>query len=59
MKQAFNAADYVPLFTVFDVGGNDFRIISVIHYDRQKAYIRYVLTHSEYNRWSKEQRKKS
>lgn len=60
VKQAFNTADYVPPgWTVFDVGGNNFRVIAVIHYNRQKLYIRDVLTHSEYDRWSKEQRKKS
>ncbi len=59
VKHTFNAADYVAPYTVFDVGGNNFRVIAVIHYNRQKLYIRDVLTHSEYDRWSKEQRKKS
>ena len=52
IKNAFNSADYVPPHTVFDVGGNNFRVISVIHYNRQKLYIRHVFTHAEYDRWN-------
>lgn len=59
VKRSFNSADYVPPYTVFDVGGNNFRVIAVIHYNRQKLYIRDVLTHRAYDDWSKEQRKKS
>lgn len=58
IKQAFNAADYVPPFTVFDVGGNNFRVIAVIHYNRQKLYIRNVFTHADYDRWSQTNRSK-
>jgi mRNA interferase HigB len=53
IRQAFNSADYVDPYTVFDVGGNNFRVIAVIHYNRQKLYIREVFTHAEYDRWSK------
>lgn len=60
VRQAFNSADYVPpSWTVFDIGGNKFRIITVIHYNRQKLYIRNVFTHAEYDRWDPEQRIKS
>jgi mRNA interferase HigB len=58
LRRAFNSADYVNPYTVFDVGGNNFRVIAVIHYNRQKLYIREVLTHAEYDRWSKAKRSK-
>jgi mRNA interferase HigB len=58
IKRAFNSADYVSPYVVFDVGGNNFRIISVIHFNRQKLYVREVLTHAEYDRWSKSYRSK-
>ncbi|WP_414649217.1 type II toxin-antitoxin system HigB family toxin [Collimonas sp.] len=58
IRQAFNAADYVCPFTIFDIGGNNFRVISAIHYNRQKLYIREVLTHAEYDRWNKNFRRK-
>lgn len=45
-------------YVVFDLGGNNYRIISVIHFNRQKLYVREVLTHAEYDRWSKSYRSK-
>ncbi len=53
LKNAFNTADYVAPYTVFDVGGNNFRVITAIHYNRQTLFIREVFTHAEYDRWSK------
>jgi mRNA interferase HigB len=50
LKRTFNTVDYVAPFTVFDVGGNKYRVITDIHYNRKKVYIRYVLTHAEYDR---------
>jgi mRNA interferase HigB len=58
LKRTFGAADYVPPFTVFDIGGNKYRIIAAIHYNRARAYIRHVFTHPEYDRWSAEMRSK-
>ncbi len=58
VKAAFNSADYVPPFTVFDIGGNNFRVIAVLHFNRQKLYVRAVQTHAEYDRWSKTYRSK-
>lgn len=45
----YNSADQVGRFVVFNVGGNKYRLITVIHYNRQKVYIRHVLTHQEYD----------
>ena len=38
---------------VFNIGGNTARLIAAVHYNRQKVYIRAVLTHEEYDagRW--------
>ena len=49
IKMVFRTADKVGKFTVFDIGGNKFRLITAIHYNRKKIYIRDVLTHSEYD----------
>lgn len=48
--------DRVGKFTVFDIGGNKYRLIVAIHYNTQRIYVRYVLTHAEYTRdnWKKE-----
>lgn len=50
LKQAFRSVDKVGKFTVFDIGGNKFRLIVAIHYNRKKVYIRHVLTHAEYDK---------
>jgi mRNA interferase HigB len=57
IKRTFGAADYVAPYTVFDIGGNEFRIIAAIHYNREHVYIRHVFTHAEYDQWSYEMRK--
>jgi mRNA interferase HigB len=58
VREAFRSADHADSYTIFDIGGNSFRIIAVIHYNRQKVYIRQVFTHSEYDRWCKQKRSK-
>jgi mRNA interferase HigB len=50
IRQTFGSADYVDGFTIFDVGGNRYRIAAVIHYDKQRIYVRRVMTHAEYDR---------
>ena len=50
LRDTFGSADYVDPFTVFNIGGNKYRLIAVIHYNRRKVYIRQVLTHAEYDR---------
>ena len=50
LRSVFRAADQVGKFTVFDIGGNKFRLIAAIHYNRRRIYIRHVLTHAEYDK---------
>ena len=49
LKKTFNSIDKVGKLYVFDIGGNKLRIIASIHFNRQKLYIRNVLTHKEYD----------
>lgn len=59
LKLTFNSADYVPpKYTVFNVGGNEYRIILNIHYNAQRAFVRFVGTHAEYDVWTTRNRKK-
>ena len=53
LKKTFPKADLVGNKIVFDIGGNKYRLITVIHFNRAKIYIRAVLTHEEYDkeRW--------
>lgn len=50
LRKSFPSADQVGQFTVFNIGGNKFRLIAAIHYNRKKLYIRHILTHAEYDR---------
>jgi len=50
LRRTFSSADYVDGYTLFDVGGNKYRIAAVIHYDKQRLYVRQVMTHAEYDR---------
>lgn len=47
--------DKVGKYVVFDIGGNKYRLITAIHFNRRKVYIREVLTHAQYdkNRWQR------
>ncbi len=53
LKQHFASADYVDGFIVFNISGNKYRLIAVIHFDRKMVYIRDILPHKAYdkNRW--------
>jgi mRNA interferase HigB len=53
LRKTFPSADQVGKLTVFNIGGNNIRLIAAIHYNRKKIYVRAVLTHSEYDeqRW--------
>lgn len=43
------------VFTVFNLGGNSFRLIAGINYESQTIFIKDVLTHAEYDKgdWKK------
>ncbi len=49
VREDYPTADQVGRFVVFNIGGNNYRLIAVIHYNRGKVYIRHILTHGEYD----------
>jgi mRNA interferase HigB len=54
-RKTFPHADQVKVksgktVTVFNVGGNDFRLITAIHYDHRKVFVLNFLTHAEYSK---------
>ena len=51
LKKLSNSVDRVGSYYVFDLGGNKYRVIAAIHFDRQMLYVRHVFTHVEYDRW--------
>jgi mRNA interferase HigB len=50
LQKTFPSADLVDDVVVFNIGGNKYRLIASIHFNRGKVYIRHVLTHAEYDR---------
>ena len=53
LKANFRSADYAAPYTIFDVGGNNYRVITVVRYRAGKVFIRWVMTHREYDQWCK------
>lgn len=49
LKTAFNSVDKVGDLTVFDIGGNKYRLIAWIRFEKQIVYIKTVLTHHDYD----------
>jgi mRNA interferase HigB len=49
VKKTFASADAVEKWTVFNIRGNRYRLITEINYKFQRVYIRHVLTHAEYD----------
>ena len=50
VRQVFRHADLVGDKTVFNIKGNDYRLIVHILYTTQTIYIRDLLTHAEYDK---------
>jgi mRNA interferase HigB len=50
VRRTFNSADAVGNCTVFNVGGNRFRVIARIIHAKRRVYILRVMTHVEYDR---------
>jgi mRNA interferase HigB len=48
VRQSFNTADFVAPYVVFDIGGNKYRLIAEINFNRNVLFIRGIMTHKEY-----------
>ena len=53
VRRMFPTADAVGKFTVFNIKGNAYRLITEINYQTGRIFLRHVLTHAEYSkgRW--------
>ena len=49
LLNTFRGVDKVGNKIVFNVAGNHLRIITAVHFDRRKVFIRAVLDHREYD----------
>lgn len=50
LKATFNSVDRVGDLVVFDIGGNKYRLIAYIRFEKQILYIKAVLTHQDDDR---------
>lgn len=50
LKADFPSADYVPPFTVFNVKGNKYRLITLVDYSERIVVLHDVLTHAMYSK---------
>ena len=58
VRQTFGSADEVRVKSgktviVFNIGGNNYRLICAVHYDRKKVFVLRFMTNAEYdkNNW--------
>jgi len=50
VRKIFPSADGVEKYTVFNIKGNNFRLIAEINYKTGRIYIRHVLPHAAYDK---------
>lgn len=54
VRQAWNSCDYIGNDRyVFDIAGNNYRLVAMIRFKHRTLYIRKILTHNEYTELSK------
>jgi len=55
VRRVFPAADAVDRFTVFNIKGNAYRLITEVNYRTGRIFLRDVLSHAEYSKggWKK------
>lgn len=50
VRRTFPSADRAGDCIIFNIGGNNYRLIAHLDYSIQTIFIRFVLSHSEYDR---------
>lgn len=55
VRMTFPAADAVAVrsnrtVTVFNIGGNKYRLVAAIHYNRGRLYVLRIMTHAQYQK---------
>jgi mRNA interferase HigB len=59
VRKTYPSADAVAggdhTYTVFNIGGNNFRLVTRVTYKTHRVFIKHVLTHAEYDKgdWKK------
>jgi len=55
LRSAFGSADFVKPYTVFNIAGNKYRLISIVDYALKAVAIKEILKHQDYEKgkWRK------
>lgn len=51
LKATFASVSFVGDLTVFNVGGNKYRIAAFVHYLKRVVYVKRIGVHKEYDKW--------
>jgi len=51
LKRTFSTVSFAREITIFNVGGNKYRIAAFVHYARQILYVKNIGTHKDYDQW--------
>lgn len=50
IKRDYRHASFLPgNRVVFNIKGNDYRLVVAVHYNRRMMFVRFIGTHAEYN----------
>ncbi len=54
IRKVYSSADggVKGKYTVFNIAGNKFRLITMIDYEKQTVVIENIFTHAQYDRWN-------
>lgn len=50
MKRTFNSVDYAVPKTIFNIAGNNFRLIALVDFHKQLVQVTDVMTHADYGK---------
>lgn len=56
VRAVWPTADFVDPYTIFNIKGNHYRLLTIIHYRYKRVYIQGFFTHAAYERWTRTQR---
>lgn len=50
LRTSFRGVDKVGDRYVFNIGGNKYRVVAIVQFDKQRVFVKAVLTHTDYDR---------
>jgi mRNA interferase HigB len=57
VRSVLPTADFADPYTIFNIKGTSYRLITIIHYRYKRVYIKDFMTHAEYSKWSADRKR--